>query len=196
MTKTFRERFREFFGGDSAPPPINEDSSLHQISEQYPGVYEFLERKYGVKAEPEDKGLTLRAFVEKFGLPPSQILFMEVQMSVRADVVRQLPATEVKRFLTDRPEAKLLDVREDWELKWGLLPGATPFTTELLDELLTSTPKEHPIVLYCHFGVRSLDAAIFLTDRGFTDVTVIKGGIDAWSQDVDPSLPRYEAAYC
>jgi rhodanese-related sulfurtransferase len=41
-----------------------------------------------------------------------------------------------------------------------------------------------------------MDAALFLADRGFRNVSVVQGGIEAWSVDVDPTIPRYEAAYC
>lgn len=196
MTKTFRDRFNQLFGVTTSPAPITETSSLHEISLQYPNVYEFMERKYGVKIDTEDKVLSLSRFVEKFGLPPAQILFMEVQMSRRIRAVRDVSALEAKQLVDRRPDTLILDVREAWEVKICRVPNSQPLTPELLDELLTSEERDVPILLYCHFGVRSLDAATFLADRGFTEIHVIHGGIEAWALDVDPSLPRYDAAYC
>jgi rhodanese-related sulfurtransferase len=58
-------------------------------------------------------------------------------------------------------------------------------------------PKDTLIVVHCHVGEQSLAAASFLIDRGFTNVRSLAGGIDAWSKQVDPTVPRYvgEAAH-
>src|SRR5687767_13274004 len=133
MTKTFRARFNELFGRNPSPSAITEESSLHEISAQYPNVYEFVERKYGVKVDGADKGMSLRAFVEKFGLPPSQILFMEVQMSYRVPSVRQISAKEAKAMVDTQPDTRILDVRENWEMKICSVPQSRPLTPELLD---------------------------------------------------------------
>ena len=117
-------------------------------------------------------------------------------MSDRFAEVKSVSARTAKQILDSRPDAKLLDVREEWEMKIGKVPKSEPLTPELLDALLSSEDRVLPIILYCHFGVRSMDAALFLADRGFRNVSVVQGGIEAWSVDVDPTIPRYEAAYC
>jgi rhodanese-related sulfurtransferase len=196
MNKTFRERFAELFQRGSVPPIIGEQSSLHEIATQYPHVYEFIERKYGVKVDTEDKPLSLKEFVVKFGLPPAQILFMEVQLAARTQHFQELGAREAQAFLRQNPQTKVLDVREDWERKICALPGAEPLSPQLLDEILTECAKDVPLLLYCHHGIRSTDAATFLADRGFTRVYTLRGGIEAWSTEVDSSVPRYEGAWC
>jgi predicted sulfurtransferase len=55
-------------------------------------------------------------------------------------------------------------------------------------------PKQTPMVLYCHTGRRSIDAASFLAGHGFTNVRSMTGGLEAWSCQVDSSVPRYEVA--
>jgi len=84
----------------------------------------------------------------------------------------------------------LLDVREPHEVNFAKVDphvhipmGAIPIRYEELD-------KKIPIVVMCHSGVRSAQVCQFLEPRGF-DVTNLEGGIDAWSQLVDPSVPRY-----
>uniref|UniRef100_UPI00359FA028 rhodanese-like domain-containing protein n=1 Tax=Neisseria dentiae TaxID=194197 RepID=UPI00359FA028 len=52
-------------------------------------------------------------------------------------------------------------------------------------------PDEGPIVVYCHHGVRSLHTAMYLADAGFDELYNLQGGIDAWSLQVDPAVPRY-----
>lgn len=179
-----------------APPPLTENSCLQEIATQIPQLYEFIERKYGIPVDAPETSLSLKEFVERYSLPPAQILFVEAQMAGRAAGVKSITAREARSMLDQDPATKLLDVREEWEMKMCRIPESRPLTPELLDELLSSPDRERPLLLYCHFGIRSLDAATFLSDRGFKQVFVVAGGIDAWSNDVDPSIPKYESAYC
>lgn len=194
--KTIRERFAGFFTRQDGPAPITEGSSLYDVTQQYAHAEEFIARKYGVKVTPEDRAMTLRKFVEKYGLPPAQIVYMEIQMSTRAKGVEELRPSEAKRLIEGRPGTQLLDVREGWEVQLCRIPGSRPLTTSLLDEILNTWAKDTPILLYCHHGVRSLDAASFLVDRGFTEVYALRGGIHAWSTDIDPTIRRYEGNWC
>lgn len=196
MNKTLRERFVELWKGKELPPTITENSSLQEIAIHYPHVFEFVERRYGLKVDSGEKALTLREFSEKFTLPPAQILFMEIQMALRTQGVRTISPKEAKHAIDHQKLLRVLDVREDWEMKLCKIPRSEPLTPQLLDEILTHLPKETPILLYCHFGIRSLDAATFLADRGFTNLCTLSGGIDAWALEVDPKIPRYENAWC
>ncbi len=89
----------------------------------------------------------------------------------------------------------LLDVREPWEAQLAslqvpgvrsqLMPmGQVPAQFETLE-------ASQPIVCYCHHGVRSLQVVAFLQRAGFESVYNLAGGIDAWSTEVDPAVPRY-----
>ena len=196
MLKNFRERFADFFSKESDSPALNEESSLHDIASQTPGLYDFIERKYGIKPDAEDKVLPLKEFSEKFGLPPAPVLFMEVQMSDRARNVHPISAAKARELLQRDPKVRVLDVREDWEGKICMLPQSSPLNPALLDEILHIWERDVPILVYCHYGIRSLDAATFLADRGFSLIYILEGGIEAWSRDVDPSVPTYDGAYC
>jgi rhodanese-related sulfurtransferase len=196
MNKTLRERIHNLFTRPEIPPVITENSSLRELARQFPHLYEFIERKYGVKMDVDQRLLSLKDFVEKFGLPPAQILFMEIQTSVRTRGIKKISAKEAKKLIEKIPTLKILDVREQWETKLCKLPNSQVFSTQILDEILTEWPKQTEILLYCHFGIRSLDAATFLADRGFEQVFTLSGGIDAWSVDVDSAVPRYENAWC
>ncbi len=89
----------------------------------------------------------------------------------------------------------LLDVREDWELQTARLdlPGAT-----LLHIPMHSLPARRaelapvqPVLVLCHHGARSLQCVAYLQQQGHTAVYNVAGGIDAWSREVDASVPRY-----
>lgn len=89
----------------------------------------------------------------------------------------------------------VLDVREDWELQTASVKAdgfellAMPMHT--VPARLAELSREQPIACLCHHGGRSMQVAAFLAQQGFTHVANIAGGINAWSAQVDPSVPRY-----
>lgn len=85
----------------------------------------------------------------------------------------------------------LLDVREPWERELARIEGSLPIPLgELPDRCEELDPKK-TIVVHCKVGGRSARAVAFLRRRGFKSVAGLAGGIDAWSERVDPALPRY-----
>ena len=89
----------------------------------------------------------------------------------------------------------VLDVREPWEVQ---VASVAPASFDLLHvpmnqipARLADLPGDRPIACLCHHGTRSQHVALFLAQRGYTDVVNIAGGIDAWSRDRDPSVPLY-----
>lgn len=94
--------------------------------------------------------------------------------------------------MRERGEAfTLLDVREPGELAISRLDGATHIPMGVLPVRAHELDGSRPVVVFCHHGVRSLLAARWLRASGFHSVTDLEGGIEAWSRDVDPSVPRY-----
>ena len=93
----------------------------------------------------------------------------------------------------------VLDVREPWELQTASVraDGFTLLHIPMRDiaaqlaELQQTHGPDHPIACLCHHGIRSLHVADLLMQNGFTQVVNLDGGIDAWSQQVDPSVPSY-----
>ena len=89
----------------------------------------------------------------------------------------------------------LLDVREPWEFELaairldGLRTLHLPMVT--LPERLQALDAAQPVVCICHHGVRSAQVVAFLEHQGFDAVYNLAGGIDAWSVQVDPAVPRY-----
>ncbi len=88
----------------------------------------------------------------------------------------------------------LLDVRRPEEHAFAAIPGTHLFIP--LHELPhrrheVKPPPGAAVVVYCHHGVRSWTAAEFLEAAGLADVSSLAGGIDAWSREVDPGVPRY-----
>jgi rhodanese-related sulfurtransferase len=178
------------------PPVITEQSTLAEIGTYYPGIWNLLEKKYQLPQTKLDPKWTLSTLSKNFDLPPAQIIFMEIQLENSSAQIEQITALEAHKLIQTEQEAEVLDVREAWEREFGSLPKSKPLNKTSFKELLKKSSKNSPILLYCHFGVRSLDAAHHFSREGFTRVYTIKGGIDAWSTQVDSSIPRYSGSYC
>lgn len=104
--------------------------------------------------------------------------------------MRALKPAELKSLL-DAGEVTLLDVRQPEEIALAALAGAVNIPTSEIPARLTELNPASPIVVLCHHGVRSEMAGRFLERNGFTAVSHLAGGIDAWSQQVDAAIPRY-----
>jgi rhodanese-related sulfurtransferase len=176
-------------------PVISERTTVSELIQSYPLFKTFLASHY-----PETKldpylTQTFAALCENEALPPPQILFMQFQLQERSKV-RLTSARELSLWRKQNPKAVVFDAREKWEHEWGMLEGALELNKGTLESAIRDWDKRTPIAVYCHYGVRSLDAAAYLFDHGFEDVRVLNGGIDAWSEQVDPSLPRYPGHPC
>ena len=84
----------------------------------------------------------------------------------------------------------LVDVRTSDERARAVIEGSMLLDDEGL-RIVSALPRDTKLVFYCHTGVRSMSAAEHFRAEGFTDVHNLEGGIDAWSREVDPSVPRY-----
>lgn len=100
-------------------------------------------------------------------------------------------AKDVKCRLDQGEGVLLLDVREPWEVAVAKIDGSQHIPLGEIGSRFTEIDLATPVVCYCHMGVRSLQATLFLQQRGFQNVRNLAGGIDAWSVQVDPTVPRY-----
>lgn len=111
------------------------------------------------------------------------------------EVPLELSAKEAKKLLWEAHpgEMLLLDCRTPEEHATARITGSLLLPMQELPERvgeLDAWRTKH-VVVHCHHGVRSLRVTHWLRERGFATVSSMQGGIDAWSTDVDPSVPRY-----
>jgi rhodanese-related sulfurtransferase len=85
----------------------------------------------------------------------------------------------------------LVDVREDWERELASIPGSLHVPMGEVPARVDELPRDREVILYCHHGGRSLQVARWLEWQGYDRLANLEGGIDGWSQDVDPETPRY-----
>ena len=102
----------------------------------------------------------------------------------------EITPREASELLT-QGKIKLLDVRTPEEYVTASVPGSVLVDQSLAQEILQTWSKDTAIVTMCHHGMRSLDAASYLRGHGFANTKSMSGGIDAWSLQIDSSIPRY-----
>ncbi|MBS1860030.1 MAG: rhodanese [Acidobacteria bacterium] len=105
--------------------------------------------------------------------------------------VRSATPAEIRRRLDRGEDLLLIDVREAEELAIASIEGALPRPLSRAAEWLDTLPREGEIVIFCHHGIRSMHAALALAQRGHRNLINLTGGIDLWSIEADPSIPRY-----
>jgi monothiol glutaredoxin len=105
-------------------------------------------------------------------------------------MIQQLSAPELKAMIDGGEAFELVDVRAEWERQTAQIAGSRLLDQTYHDHLLT-LDKATPLVFQCHHGIRSQAAADYFAGLGFERLFNLRGGIDAWSQLVDPLVPRY-----
>lgn len=98
---------------------------------------------------------------------------------------------ELKKSLDNGEKLVLVDVREEWEYSLAKVDGSILIPLGTLPQSLAQLNRDSEIIAICHHGMRSADATNFLLQQGFQKVKNLVGGIDAWSTQVDGTVPRY-----
>ncbi|HEY5894722.1 MAG TPA: rhodanese-like domain-containing protein [Chthoniobacterales bacterium] len=172
---------------------IAPDLTMAEVLEIYPGAQRALFRQYHIGG------------CSSCGFQPTETLAgvcaRNDDLPVK-DVIAFLGASQeedAKMFISPRDLAaelekenvRLLDIRTREEFDAVHIEGSQLFSQELLQEISATWPREQAFVIIDHQGKRALDAATYFAGHGFTAVKGLAGGIDLWSQEVDPDLPRY-----
>jgi adenylyltransferase/sulfurtransferase len=111
----------------------------------------------------------------------------------QAAIGSTITAQELKDLLDSDKPIYLVDVREPAEFEIVSIPGATliPKDEILRGDALASLPQDKQVVMYCKTGVRSAETLAAVKNAGFADAVHVQGGVTAWVNQVDPSLPSY-----
>jgi rhodanese-related sulfurtransferase len=173
---------------------ISAESTMRQVLEAYPGAQRALFARYHIGGcsscafSPEE---TLEALCQRNeGIPVEEVLG-HLEATHDSDRKILIEPLELAGLLSSDLPPRLLDVRTREEHEAVALPGSVPFTQDLIREIFASWDKETTIVVYDHTGERVLDAAAYLIGHGFGNTRALRGGIDAYSQEADPSVSRY-----
>jgi rhodanese-related sulfurtransferase len=173
---------------------IDPNSTMAQLLQEYPGAQRALFRAYhigGCASCGFSPSETLAEVCARNENLPMEEVVSTILAAHDADQEMQISPRVVSERLEAGEKVPLIDVRSREEWDSVHLDGSTFFTQELMQEIMSEWPKDGEIIFVCHHGVRSLDAASFFSGHGFQHVRSMTGGIDAWSLEVDPEVPRY-----
>ena len=175
-------------------PGIDPNITMKELLAQFPGAQRALFRKYHIGGcascgfAPEETMAGVCARNENLEVDE---VIEHIVASHEADRAMQIEPQELAERIAAGEPIYLLDVRTREEFEAVKLPDARLFTQELMQEILSNGSRTNLFVIYDHTGARSMDAAAYFQGHGFENVKSLRGGIDAWSAEVDPSLPRY-----
>ncbi|MBV9821399.1 MAG: adenylyltransferase/sulfurtransferase MoeZ [Actinobacteria bacterium] len=152
-------------------------------------IYDALEMTYTtvrIRKDPTAPPITELVDYEAF----CGVVSEEAQQAAAGSTIT---AAELKELLDSGKPIELIDVREPAEWEIVSIPGAklVPKDQILRGDALASLPQDRQIVMYCKSGVRSAETLAAVKSAGFADAVHVQGGVTAWVNQVDPSLPSY-----
>ena len=168
--------------------------TMRELLEQFPGAQRALFRKYHIGGcsscgfAPEE---TLEEVCARNDNLSTAEVIDHIVQSDTADRAMQIEPREVADRIARGESVHLLDVRTREEFDAVKIDQAEFFSQELMQDAMGEWSRESLVVIYDHQGSRSMDAAAYFQGHGFANVKSLRGGIDAWSAEVNPKLPRY-----
>jgi rhodanese-related sulfurtransferase len=168
---------------------------MEQVLAAYPGARRALFRKYHLGGcsscgfAPDE---TLAQLCTRSGNLNVDEVIAHIQASHEADQQLEIAPKEVTERRAHGEKIRLLDLRtrEEWDAIH--LDGAEFVTQDLIQRLMGKEGQAGLLVFYDHSGASSIDAAAYFAGHGFANARYLRGGIDAWSVEVDPKVPRYK----
>ncbi|MEO8946185.1 MAG: molybdopterin-synthase adenylyltransferase MoeB [Gemmatimonadaceae bacterium] len=136
-------------------------------------------------------GRTIRSLVDREGDYTEDACAVVGSEAQGGNVIPEISARELAARISRGDDFDLVDVREPAEWDIARIDGARLVPLATVRHASEGWDRSREVVVYCKGGVRSLNAAAQLLERGFTRITNLTGGIVSWTEEVDPSLPRY-----
>jgi rhodanese-related sulfurtransferase len=169
--------------------------TLSEVLQRYPGAQRALFAHYhigGCSSCAFSPAETLAELCARNEQLPVDEVISHIRDSHSSDSQLLITPAEFATLRDSDPALKVLDVRTREEHEAVHIPGSHLMTQELVQQAFSAWDKTMPVVLYDHTGSRSLDAVAYFIGHGFSNAKCLAGGIDAYSVEVDRSLPRYK----
>jgi rhodanese-related sulfurtransferase len=168
--------------------------TMRELLERYPGAQRALFRKYHIGGcsscgfSPEE---TLAGVCARNNNLNIDEVAEHILASDEADRAMQIEPGELADRIAAGEIIQLLDIRTREDFEAVKINGAHLFTQDLMQQILRNWSRTDLFVIYDHKGDHSMDAAAFFHGHGFEQIKCLRGGINAWSAEVDSALPRY-----
>jgi len=177
----------------TATAAISGETTMSELLDISPGAQRALFRKYHIGGcsscgfRPDETLAQVCARNEN--LPVAEVIEY-LHTSQEEDRRMQISPAELAQAI-QAGSTKVIDVRTREEYEAAKIEGSILLSQELMQEILGKWDRAALTVFVDHHGVRCMDAAAYFAGHGFTQARALRGGIDAWSQEIDPSIPRY-----
>src|SRR5213083_980580 len=173
---------------------IDPNMTMRELLEQFPGAQRALFRRYHIGGcascgfSPEE---TLEQLCQRNGGLEVNAVLEHIKTSHEQDEKILIEPKELAEWLKQEKSIRLLDVRSREEFEAVHMEGAVLMSQPMMQEIMAEGTNSRPLVIVDHQGGQGLDAAAYFMGHGLTNVRCLRGGIDAWSLEVDPEVPRY-----
>jgi rhodanese-related sulfurtransferase len=174
---------------------VSTKSPMREVVAAYPGAQRSLFRKYHIGgcsscAFSPDESLE-QLCARNGGLNPGEVL-SQIQQSHEEDARLFIEPVELKDLIKSEPSVRLVDVRSREEFEAVHIANSQLLSQDVMRQIMGDGSNTRPLVLIDHQGKQSLDAAAYFLGHGLQNVRCLKGGIDAWAQQIDNDMPRYQ----
>lgn len=180
-----------------ATESISPQSSMKEVLAVYPGAQRALFRKYHIGGcsscgfQPTE---TLEQVCRRNNDLNVNEVLEHIKTSHEQDAKILIEPKQLIELLEKDKSVKLLDVRSREEYEATHIEGAILMSQPTVQEIMARWPRNQAFVIIDHAGKQALDAAAYFMGHGFEQVRCLRGGIDAWAQEVDAKIPRYQLA--
>ena len=167
---------------------------MREVLEAYPGAQRALFRRYHIGGcsqcgfQPTE---TLEQVCERNGGLNADEVLEHIRTSHEQDAKILIEPKELAEWLKRDKSIRLLDVRSREEFEAVHIGGSVLMSQPLTQEIMAEGTNTRPLVIIDHQGKQGLDAAAYFMGHGLMEVRCLRGGIDAWSQEVDRGMRRY-----
>lgn len=161
----------------------------------YPGAQRALFRRYHIGGcsscgfQPTET--LAQVCARNGGLDVAEVL-AHIRSSHDQDEKILIGAKELAAWRAEDPAVQLVDIRSREEFDAVHIPGSILLSQSVMQQLMAEGTNTRPLVVVDHVGKHALDAAAYFTGHGLQNVRCLRGGIDAWSQEVDATVRRYK----
>jgi rhodanese-related sulfurtransferase len=174
---------------------LSSQSAMRDVLAEFPGAQRALFRQYHIGGcsscgfSPDE---TLAQVCARNGNLDAAEVMAHIQSSHEQDAKILIAPKDLADLLRHDTSVKLVDVRSREEFEAAHINGSVLLSQDVMRELMASGSNTKPIVVVDHQGKNGLDAAAYFIGHGLQNVRCLRGGIDAWAQEVDSKVRRYK----
>jgi rhodanese-related sulfurtransferase len=190
-----RTAFRVQTEPDVNVSSINPRSSMSAVLEVFPGAQRALFRRYHIGGcsscgfRPEE---TLAEVCQRNGDLNVAEVFAHIESSHEQDEKIFIEPEALAEMRKQDPTVRIVDVRSREEFEAVHIQGSELLSQDAMRQIMGDGSNTRPLVVVDHQGRNGLDAAAYFMGHGLQNVRCLRGGIDAWAQQVEPEMPRYK----